>query len=142
MGLLSFRRIVDIAFQTCVAALENWQRTEPYGELRIGQSLLCGPFRHDCNSGTCRIEARLARRPLRPPLPMRLDIDQWSATATALELIPCGHVRPTAAYFRAGHHLLDTLTGALAQLAAAQTHAGRQGQDIWRHHQPAATPAP
>ena len=40
---LSFRRIVDIPFGTCVAALESWQRTGQDGELRIGHSLVRGP---------------------------------------------------------------------------------------------------
>jgi hypothetical protein len=45
---------------------------------------------------------------------MRLDVDCWSASSrTALELIPCGRVRGTAGYFRAGHLLLDSLTNSL-----------------------------
>jgi hypothetical protein len=63
---------------------------------------------------------RLARGPLRPLLRMRLNIDRWSASSTALELIPCGRARPTAAYFRAGHLLLDSLARSLSlQLPAA-----------------------
>ena len=46
---------------------------------------------------------------------MRLDIDRWSSSTTAMELIPCGRARPTAAYFRAGHLLLDALTRSLPQ---------------------------
>ncbi len=46
---------------------------------------------------------------------MRLDIDRWSASSTVIELIPCGRVRPTAAYFRAGHLVLDLLTRSLLQ---------------------------
>jgi hypothetical protein len=46
---------------------------------------------------------------------MRLDIDRWSSSSTALELIPCGRVRPTAAYFGAGHLLLDLLIRSLPQ---------------------------
>jgi len=65
--------------------------------------------------GTRRIEVRLARGPLRPRVRMRLDIDRWSSSSTALELIPCGRVRPTAAYFRAGHLLLDLLIRSLPQ---------------------------
>jgi len=65
--------------------------------------------------GTRRIEVRLARGPLRPALRMRLDIDRWSASSTALEMVPCGRVRGTAAYFRAGHLLLDSLTRSLRQ---------------------------
>jgi len=107
-GSLSFRRIVDVPFQTCVAALDSWQRTG-HGELRVGGSLLRGPVERDRETGTRRIQVRLARGPLRP-LRMRLDIDSWSASCTAVELIPCGRVRPTAAYFRAGHLLLDSLT--------------------------------
>jgi hypothetical protein len=36
-----------------------------------------------------------------------------------VELIPCRRVRPTAAYFRAGHLLLDLLTGSLLQYLPA-----------------------
>ena len=78
MGRLSFRRIIDTPFETCVAVLENWQRTERDGELRIGQSLLRGPIEHDRDSGTCRIDVRLALGPMRPLLHMRLNIDRWS----------------------------------------------------------------
>ena len=115
LGPGSFRRIVDVPFETCVAALNNWQQMLQGGEVRFGDSLLRGPAEHDRDSGTYRIQVRLARGPLRPPLPMRPDIDRWSATSTAIELIPCGHVRPTKAYFRAGHLLLDSLTRVLPQ---------------------------
>ena len=115
LGSLSFRRIVDVPFQACVAALDSWQRTGHGGELRFGGTRLPGPIEHDHDSGTRRTEVRLARRPLRPRLRMRLDIDRWSSSSTALELIPCGRVRPTAAYFRAGHLLLDSLTSFLPQ---------------------------
>ena len=118
-GQLSFWRIVDVPFETCVAALDSWQRAGQGGELRFGGSLhswqragqggelrfggslLRGPVGHDRDTGTRRIQVRLARGPLRPLLRMRLDIDRWSSTSTAVELIPCGRVRPTAAYFRA-----------------------------------------
>jgi len=73
---------------------------------------------YDHDSGTRRIEVRLTRGPLRPPLRMRLDIDRWSSSSTALELIPCGRVRPTEAYFRAGHLLLDSLTRTLLRPVA------------------------
>jgi hypothetical protein len=115
LGSLSFRRIVDVPFQACVAALNSWQRTGHGGELRFGGTRLSGPMEHDRDSGTRRIEVRLARGPLRPRLRMRLDVDRWSSSSTALELIPCGRVRPTAAYFRAGHLLLDSLTSFLPQ---------------------------
>ncbi len=119
---LSFRRIIDIPFETCVTALEDWQRTGQDGEQRIGQSLLRWPIEHDRDCGTCRIEAGLARGPLRPLLRMRLDIDRWSPSSsrTALELIPSQRVRPTAAYFRSGHLLLDSLTHSLLQHLPAQ----------------------
>lgn len=112
---LSFRRIVDIPFETCVATLENWQRRRQDGELHIGPSRLRGPIEHDRDSGICRIEVHLARGPLRPPLRMRLEIEHWSPAParTALELIPCQRVRPTATYFGAGHLLLDSLTDSL-----------------------------
>ena len=119
---LSFRRIIDIPFETFMAALQNWQRAEQDGELRIGQSLLRGLIEHDRDSGTRRIEVHLARGPLRPTLRMRLNIDRWSwpPARTALELVPCQRVRPTAAYFRAGHLLLDSLTHSVPRHTSAQ----------------------
>ena len=121
LGPGSFRRIVDVPFETCVAALDSWQRSAQGGEVRFGDSVLCGPVERDPGSATCRIQVRLARGALRPLLRMRLNIDRWSSSSTAVELIPGGRVRPTAAYFRAGHRLLDSLTGHLLQpLPAAQ----------------------
>ena len=109
-NLLSFRRIADTPFDTYMAALDSWQLTRHDGELRLGNSLLRGPIERDRHFGTCRIQVRLARRPLRPPVRMRLGIEPWSPTATALELIPCQRVKLSAAYFAAGHRLLDSLT--------------------------------
>ena len=122
VGRLSFRRIIDIPFETCVAAIENWQRTGQDGELRIGPSLLRGPIEHDRDSGTCKIEVCLARGLLRPARRMRLNIDRWSwpPARTALELIPCHRVWPTAAYFRSGHLLLDSLIHSLRRHTPAQ----------------------
>jgi hypothetical protein len=119
---LSFPRIIDVPFEICVATLESWQRAAQDGELRFGQSLLRWPVEHDREYGTCRIEVGLARGPLRPPLRMRLEIDRWSTSSsrTALELIPRQLVRPTAAYFRSGHLLLDSLTHSLLQHRPAQ----------------------
>ena len=114
-GPLSFRRVVDIPFETCVAALDSWRRIGRGGELGPAASQLTGPMEHDPDSGTRRIWVHLAQGPLRPLVSMRLDIDRWSSSCTALELIPCGRVRPTPAYFRAGHLLLDSLTCSLAQ---------------------------
>lgn len=112
---LSFWRTVDVPFETYVAALDGWLRSRHEGELRFGGSQLLGPMEHDRELGTRRIQVRLARGPLRPLLRMRLDIDRWSASSTALELTPSGRVRATAAYFRAGHLLLDLLTRSLSQ---------------------------
>jgi hypothetical protein len=122
IGWLSFRRIIGISFEACVAALESWQLTGHDSELHIGQSLLRGPIEHDRYSGTYRIEVRLARGPLRPRVHMRLDIDRWSwsPSRTALELIPCRRARPTATYFQAGHLLLDSLTDSLTRHLPAQ----------------------
>src|SRR5215469_4766726 len=86
---LSFRRIVDVPFETCVAALDSWLRTRHGRELRFGRSQLLGPMEHDRDLGTRRIQVRLAQGPLHPLLRMRLDIDRWSSSSTALELIPC-----------------------------------------------------
>jgi hypothetical protein len=126
-GPLSFRRIIDVPFQTWVAALDGWQRTG-HRDLRVGDSLLCGPAGQDRETGTRRIQVRLARGSLRPPLRMRLDIDRWSASATVVELIPCRRVRPTAAYFRAGHLLLDLLTGSLLPYLPAADARDSAGQ--------------
>jgi hypothetical protein len=111
----SFWRIVDVPFETWVTALDNWLRTTHGGELRFGRSQLLGPIEHDRDLGTCRIQVRLAWGPLHPLLRMRLDIDRWSSSSTALELIPSRLVRPTADYFRAGGLLLDSLTRSLPQ---------------------------
>jgi hypothetical protein len=110
LGSLSFWRIVDVPFGAYVAALDSWLGTRRGGELRFRGSQLLGPIEHDRDAGTHRIQVRLARGPLHPPLRMRLDIDRWSSSSTALELIPCRLVRPTADYFRAGRLLLDSLT--------------------------------
>ena len=139
---VSFGRIVAVPFGTWVAALERWQLNGHDGQLRLGQSLVRGPVERDRDLGTCRVEVRLGRGPLRPPVRMRLDIDRLSAATTALQLIPCQRVRPTAAYFRAGHQLLDTLTSALLQPAAIQVQPARHEQGMWRHRQPALIPAP
>ena len=112
-GPASFRRIVHAPFGAWAAALETWQLTRHDGELRLGHSVLRGPIERDQHFGTWRVEVRLARGPLRPRLRMRLDLDHWSATSTALELIPCQRVRPSAAYFRAGRALLDSLAHTL-----------------------------
>lgn len=114
-GSLSFWRIVDVPFETCAAALDNWLHARHGGELRFGGSQLRGPVEHDRDLDTRRIQVRLAWGPLHSPLRMRLDIDRWSSSSTALELIPGRLVRPTADYFRAGHLLLDSLTRSLPQ---------------------------
>ena len=114
-GSASFRRIVDVPFETYVAALDSWLGTGHRGDLRFGRSQLLGPLEHDRDVGTRRIQVRLARGPLHPPLRMRLDIDRWSSSSTALELIPSRLVRPTAEYFRAGRLLLDSLTRSMPQ---------------------------
>jgi hypothetical protein len=117
LGSLSFWRIEDVPLESYVAALDGWLRAGHGGELRLGGSRLLGPMEHDRDLGTRRIQVRLARGPLRPPLRMRLDIDRWSSSSTALELIPCRLVRPTPEYFRAGRLLLDSLTCSLPQRA-------------------------
>ena len=120
-GSLSFWRIVDVPFETYVAALDSWLRARHGGELRFGGSQLLGPMEHDHDLGTHRIQVRLARGPLYPLLRMLLDVDRWSSSSTALELIPARLVRPTADYFQAGCLLLDSLTRSLpvaAEVAA------------------------
>jgi hypothetical protein len=145
---LSFPRIIEVPFEICVATLESWQRTGQDGELRIGQSLLRWPIEHDREYGTRRIEIGLARGPLRPPLRMRLDLNRWSTSSsrTALELVPCQLIRPTAAYFRSGHLLLDLLTHSLLQHLPAQrlgcvTATSRVHQDARWEVRPGNEPA-
>jgi hypothetical protein len=111
--LLSFRRIAAIPFDAYMEALDSLPLSGHHGDLRLGNSLLRGPIQRDHHAGTCRIEVRLARGPLRPPVRMRLEIEPWSPTAAVLELIPCQRVRPSGAYFAAGHRLLDSLTRTL-----------------------------
>ena len=115
LGSLSFWRVVNVPFETCVAAFDSWLPTMNGGELRIGGSRLLGPIEHDRELGTRRIQVRLARGPMYSMLRMRLEIDRWSSSSTALELIPDRLVRPTADYFRAGRLLLDSLTRSLPQ---------------------------
>ena len=123
---LSFPRIIDVPFETCMATLESWQRAGQDGELHIGPSLLRWPIEHDSDLDTSWIEVGLARGPLRPPLRMRLNIYRWSrlSARTALELIPGQRVRPTEAYFRSGHLLLDSLTHSLRQSRPTQRPGG------------------
>ena len=117
-GPLSFRRVVDVPFETFLAALDNWQRTGQGGELRSAGSQLLGPAEQDRDTGTRRIRVRLARGPLRPLLRMRLDIDRWSTSSTALGAHPL-RARPAhRGLFRAGHLLLDWLTCSLPQQLA------------------------
>jgi hypothetical protein len=111
--VLSFRRIADVPFDAYMAALDDWRLTRHDGEMRLGTSLLRGLIERDQHSDTCRIQVRLARGRLRPPVRMRLEIESWSPTATVIDLIPNQRVTPSAAYFAAGHRLLDSLTGPL-----------------------------
>src|SRR5437660_522181 len=53
----SFRRVVDMPFEPCVAALESWLRGERHDdELQVGRSRLRGPVVHDPDWGTFRVE--------------------------------------------------------------------------------------
>src|SRR5215468_4897891 len=115
IGSLSFWRIVDVPFETFAATLDAWLATGQGGEVRFGRTQLLGPVEHDRELGTRRIQVRLARGPVYPMLRMRLEIDRWSSSSTAVELIPGRLVQPTAEYFRAGRLLLDSLTRSLSQ---------------------------
>jgi hypothetical protein len=135
---LSFGRIIDIPLETCLAVLESWPRTGQDDRLRIGRSLLHWPI--DGDRGTRQIEVRLARGPLRPPLRMRLEINRWSSSRTALDLLPDQRIRPAAAYFRAGHLLLDSLTHSLLEHRPAR-HLDRMPAVPSTSQAPAVTPA-
>ena len=132
LGTLSFWRITHVPFAAWLAALERWELTGHGSELRLGNSQLRGPAEHDPHFGTCQIEVRLARGALRRPLRMRLDIDYWSATSTALTLIPCQRVRPGTAYFRAGRRLLDSLTRAAGRPASTAASQPREYTPVTR----------
>jgi len=123
---LSFPRIIDVPFETCMATLEGWQRAAQDGELHIDPSVLRWPIEHDSDLRTFWIDVGLARGPLRPPLRMRLEIYRWSrlSSRTALELVPRQRVRPTEAYFRSGHLLMDSLTRSLLARPPAQRPGG------------------
>ena len=108
--LSSFRRIEEIPCEAFLAMLADWELTGDGSELCLGGSLLRGPVEQDHFFGTWRIEVRLARGRLRPPVRMRLEIAPWYAGATVFELIPCQRVRPSASYLAAGDRLLDSLT--------------------------------
>ena len=71
IGSLAFWRIVDVPFETCVAAFDGWLPTINGGELRIGGSQLLGPIEHDRELGTHRIQVRLARGAMYPMLRTR-----------------------------------------------------------------------
>ena len=133
-----FGRIVRIPFDAYMAALESWQLTGHNDEVCLGNSLLRGPVEHDQYFGTYRINVRLARGPLRPPVRMRLEIAPWYTGATARELIPCQRVRPSAAYLAAGHRLLDSLTSPLPVRVPVQQ---RPDQDYLRAAVSAGSPA-
>ena len=149
---MSFRRIVDIPFGTCVAALDSGELTGHDGGRRARRVVVCGPAEQDPDCGTCRVQVRLPRGLLGPPLRMRLQADHWSSSPprTSLELIPCGPVRPSAAYFRAGHRLLDQLARSLARpvpaprpdcAAASQPYADQGQPGAARSPARAAAPA-
>jgi hypothetical protein len=66
LGPGSFRRIVDVPFETCVAALDSWQQREEGGELRLAQACCAGrsttfPARLRAGSRSAWPGARCAR---------------------------------------------------------------------------------
>ncbi|HEY1319922.1 MAG TPA: hypothetical protein VGF32_06730, partial [Streptosporangiaceae bacterium] len=76
IGSLSFRRIVDVRFETFAATLDAWLSSGQGGEVRFGRTQLLGPVEHERELGTRRIQVRLARGPVYPMLRMRLEIDR------------------------------------------------------------------
>jgi hypothetical protein len=113
-GWLSLRRIVDIPFETCVAALEAGRARDTTVNCKSARARCAARSSMIAARVHAGVEVRLARGPLHAQLRTRLNIDCWSRpSSTALELIPCGRVRATASYFRTGHLLLDLLTHSL-----------------------------
>jgi hypothetical protein len=122
---LSYRRIVDVPFRTCVAALDSGQLTKPDG----GPDLLSGsaarPGQRDLQ-GPVRLPRRAAAPPAADAAAGRLLV--LRAPRIALELIPCGPVRPGVAYFLVGHQLLDSLA---RWLAGQSTHPLHDRSTTW-----------
>jgi len=126
---LSFRRIADIPFEACVAALESWRLQGPDGELHVGQSRLRGLIEHDLGSGTCRVEVRLARgRCARCCACAARRLLVLLAATQRARAHPVRARPVTASYFRAGHLLLDSLSRSLQlerQIQALDLPAGQ-----------------
>src|SRR5579875_3456724 len=117
---LSLWRIVDVPFRTCVAALETWPHTG-----RDGWPVVCGPVEHDPDSGTCRVQARLARGPLRRALPMRLQADHWSSAPAHRAGTHALQARPAQRRLLPGRPPVAGPAGPLAGTALAGAGPGR-----------------
>jgi hypothetical protein len=99
--LTSFRQIADVRSTPTWPPLTAGSSPDTAANCASATACCEGRPSEDPHFGTTQIEVRLAYGPLRPPVRMRLEIEPWSPTATALELIPCQRVRPSAAYFAA-----------------------------------------
>ena len=130
-GSLSFWRVVDVPFEACVAGLDSWLRTGHGGELLFGGSQLLGPMEHDLGVGTRRIQVRLARGPLYPPLRMRGD-RPLVLIVYRMELIPSRLVGLQTIISGAGRLLLDSLTRAVPASGAVGHAVNRVLTSTWR----------
>jgi hypothetical protein len=143
---LSFWRVVKLPYPAWLAALDHWRLIASGTELWLGSGVLRGPAGHDPHFGTCHIQARLGRGPLRPPLRMRLEIDRWSPTATALTLIPCQRAWSTTSYFRAGQAAMASQDGSSTTSPRVRgqrpAHRGSQATGAPAAPQGRAAPAP
>ena len=71
---------------------------------------------------------RLPRGRFRRPLRMRLRFTPWwpgPGPRTLVELLPEGHVTPSARYYEAGHRLLDEIVSAADAASPVATTARR-----------------
>jgi hypothetical protein len=112
---LAFQRHVDVLYETCVLRLTEWaQHSARLGTVKVGRSQLTVPARDAFRFGRGHIDVRLGRGPLRPSLPMDLDVLRWSsAFGSVLELNPARGVRPDTRYYREGNAVLDRIAAVI-----------------------------
>lgn len=120
----TFVHRVEVAYEDCVSRLQKrglLAGPQPRA-IELGHSQVLGPLTAGDRPGRCRLDVMLWRGPLRPKLPMTLDIVSWSAAfGTWLELEPRRDVRIDGRYFREGNAVLDGIIGAVTGATPSTT---------------------
>jgi hypothetical protein len=118
---ITFRRAVEVPFERSAAAMVEWWRESGHdGVLDIGCGRLAGPPGAEPAGGACRMEVRLRRGPLWPPVLADLELFPWLGTfGTQLTLCPRRTVHPGRHYFASGHQLLDAIVAVLERPAGS-----------------------